>query len=86
MASEAAYVSDEASLQGLAKEIKDGQILLRKLSGLDPKTHDVGKSQKLPAQELQQAAGLAFFEAKKAGLIITGVSGKGFMIKRVSAV
>lgn len=80
--SDASYVPDDHTYQSLHKEIDNGIHLLRKLSGLE-KTHDVGKSQRLPVQELEQAAGLAIFEASKLGLVITGVSGRGFLIKKV---
>ena len=77
-----AYVPDDHATRDLQKEVESALSLLRKLSGLE-KSHDVGKSQRLPVQELAQAAGLAFFEAKKVGFVITGVSGKGFLIKKV---
>ena len=73
---------DDHATKDLQKEVESALSLLRKLSGLE-KSHDVGKSQRLPVQELAQAAGLAFFEAKKVGFVITGVSGKGFLIKKV---
>lgn len=46
-------------------------------------SHLVGKSQRLPSEELEQCHAVAFFQTTKAGFIASVVSGHGFLLKKV---
>lgn len=78
-----AHVPDEQALQSLQKDVAKAldtlQILTRtKASRL------VGKSQTLPLEEIELAAGLIFLHTAKAGFVASLVTGHGFLIKKVA--
>jgi lipid-binding SYLF domain-containing protein len=71
-----------AELSALEKDVKKAIETLKVLTKAK-KTHLVGKSQRLPPEELEQCRAVAFFQSTKAGFIASVVSGHGFLLKKV---
>ena len=78
-----ANVPDDRAVSSLTKEVAAAVDTLRILTGAKA-SHLVGKSQRLPVEEITLAAGVAFLQTTKAGLIICGVTGHGFLLKKVA--
>lgn len=78
-----AQVADQQALNTLSQEVESAVKTLRFLTKAEG-SHLVGKSQTLPPDEIALAAGVAFMKTTKAGLIISGVSGHGILLKKVS--
>lgn len=76
------HVPDDQALSSLGKDVNSAIESLRVLTKAKA-SHLVGKSQRLPVEEITLCAGVAFFQTTKAGFIVTGVTGHGFLLKKV---
>lgn len=79
------HTPNEQVTRNLQRDVDSAIDLLRILSKTKA-THLVGKSQRLPVEELQLAAGLIFIFSTKVGLLASAVSGNGFLLKKVMLV
>ncbi len=79
-----AHVPDDRALSSLGKDIAVAVETLKILTGAKA-SHLVGKSQRLPVEEITLAAGVAFLQTTKAGFIVSGVTGHGFLLKKVKS-
>ena len=79
-----ANVPDDRAVSSLTKDVATAVETLKILTGVKA-SHLVGKSQRLPVEEITLAAGVAFLQTTKAGFIVSGVTGHGFLLKKVSS-
>ena len=79
-----ANVPDDRAVSSLTKDVATAIETLKILTGVKA-SHLVGKSQRLPVEEITLAAGVAFLQTTKAGFIVSGVTGHGFLLKKVSS-
>lgn len=77
-----AHVPDENAILSLQKDVTLFTETLRTLTKAKA-SHLVGKTQRLPVEEVELAAGLVFLHTTKAGFIVSGVTGHGLLLKKV---